>query len=144
MTRPGLVVALWLGSATALAGPPVPTSTNPIVGQRVTVPGGFYTNIGPGALKTMLVTKDFAFINVHVPTEGEIGQTDAHVPYDQVAQKIDQFPSDRAARLVLYCRTGHMSVTAAEALVRLGYTNVWNLEGGFTAWERAGFPLRKP
>ena len=81
---------------------------------------------------------------MHVPYEGEIAQTDAHLPYDQVARQLDRLPSDRGAMIVLYCRTGHMSVTAAETLVRLGYTNVWNLEGGFIAWERAGFPLRKP
>ncbi len=34
-----------------------------------------------------------------------------------------------------------MSATAAEALVGLGYTNVWNLEGGMIAWDQAGFPL---
>jgi rhodanese-related sulfurtransferase len=34
-----------------------------------------------------------------------------------------------------------MSTAAAQTLVRLGYTNVWHLEGGFIAWEQAGFPL---
>ncbi len=36
-----------------------------------------------------------------------------------------------------------MSAAAAETLVRLAYRDVWNLEGGFQAWERAGFPLSK-
>jgi len=35
-----------------------------------------------------------------------------------------------------------MSAAAAEALVGLGYTNVWNLDGGMIAWEGAGYPLR--
>jgi hypothetical protein len=34
-----------------------------------------------------------------------------------------------------------MSSIAAEKLVELGYTNVWNLSGGMAAWEQAGFPL---
>jgi rhodanese-related sulfurtransferase len=34
-----------------------------------------------------------------------------------------------------------MSVTAARALVRLGYTDVWNLDGGMIAWRAAGYPL---
>jgi rhodanese-related sulfurtransferase len=38
-----------------------------------------------------------------------------------------------------------MSAIAARALVKHGYTDVWNLDGGMIAWERAGYPLlRKP
>lgn len=36
-----------------------------------------------------------------------------------------------------------MSAIAAEALVRLGYRNVVDLEGGMVAWQRAGYPLVK-
>ena len=136
----GLVWAVVVASATMAAAAPPAAG----VGTKVAVPGGAYSNIGPTALQPLLTHKDFIFVNVHVPYEGEIAQTDAHLPYDQVARQLDRLPSDRGAMIVLYCRTGHMSVTAAETLVRLGYTNVWNLEGGFIAWERAGFPLRKP
>jgi rhodanese-related sulfurtransferase len=36
-----------------------------------------------------------------------------------------------------------MSNIAAEKLVGLGYTNVWNLDGGMVAWEQAGLPINK-
>ncbi len=91
----------------------------------------------------MLTKKNFFLVNVHVPYEGDIEQTDADLPYDQVEQQLGSFPSDRNAPIVVYCRSGRMSATAVETLVRLGYTNVWHLEGGFLAWERAGFPLSK-
>jgi rhodanese-related sulfurtransferase len=34
-----------------------------------------------------------------------------------------------------------MSNIAAETLVRLGYTNVWNLVGGMVDWRQRGYPL---
>jgi rhodanese-related sulfurtransferase len=34
-----------------------------------------------------------------------------------------------------------MSTQAARELVELGYTNVWNLAGGFNAWKAAGLPM---
>jgi rhodanese-related sulfurtransferase len=34
-----------------------------------------------------------------------------------------------------------MSSIAARALVKLGFTNVWNLDGGMIAWQEAGYPL---
>ena len=141
MRRASVVVATWVallvGSGIGMAAGP----TSEGAGTVVTAPGGTYRQIGPAALKTMLARKDFAFVNVHVPYEGEIAETDAHVPYDQVAQQITRFPAERNAKIVLYCRTGHMSRIAAETLVRLGYTDVWDLVGGFEGWKRAGFPL---
>ncbi len=34
-----------------------------------------------------------------------------------------------------------MSATAARELVKLGYTDVWNLDGGMIAWKQLGYPL---
>jgi rhodanese-related sulfurtransferase len=34
-----------------------------------------------------------------------------------------------------------MSITAAEELAKLGYTNLFNVDGGFLAWQAAGLLL---
>jgi phage shock protein E len=103
--------------------------------------GGHYTDVSPAGLASMLARKDFPLINVHVPYEGEIEGTDLLLPFDQVARNVAKLPADKSAKLVLYCRSGHMSAIAARALVGLGYTNVWNLEGGMIAWTDAGHPV---
>ena len=51
---------------------------------------------------------------------------------------------DRDRELVLYgsSSVSHDSVTAAEKLVRLGYSKVFVLTGGLAAWRQAGYPLK--
>lgn len=51
---------------------------------------------------------------------------------------------DPAKPLLVYCRSGRRSAEAAAALVKLGFANVRNLEGGILAWEKAGKPIVKP
>lgn len=41
---------------------------------------------------------------------------------------------DRATTLVLYCHHGVRSRTAAEHCIRMGFRDVWNVEGGIDAW----------
>ena len=112
-------------------------------GEKVTVAGGAYANVSAGELNTILKNKDFVFVNVHFPFEGNIAGTDLSIPYDQIAEpaNIAQLPVDKNAKIVLYCRSGRMSVIAAEELVKLGYTDIWNLEGGMVNWERGGFEI---
>jgi phage shock protein E len=130
---------LLLLSFVILAG----CQSKPAAGETVTVAGGSYQNITPDNLNAMLINKDFIFVNVHIPFEGNIADTDLSVPYDQIAepQYLSQLPTDKSAKIVLYCRSGRMSAIASEALVGLGYTNVWNLTGGMVEWERAGYEI---
>jgi rhodanese-related sulfurtransferase len=114
-----------------------------VTGTMVTVDGGSYLNVTSSELNSMLANKDFVFINVHIPFAGNIAGTDLSIPYDQIEQNLDKLPADKTAKVMLYCRSGRMSAIAAEALVKLGYTNIWNLDGGMVAWEQAGYEIQK-
>jgi len=120
-----------------------PQAAQPVTGKPVSVAGGSYFNITPAELKTMLGKKDFIFINVHIPFAGNIAGTDLSIPYDQIEQNLAKLPADKNAKIVLYCRSGRMSAIAAETLVKQGYTNLWNLDGGMAAWEQAGYEIQK-
>jgi rhodanese-related sulfurtransferase len=117
--------------------------SKPVPGETVTVSGGSYQNASVADLQTMLKNKDFMFVNVHIPFAGNIPGTDSSIPYDEIGQNLSQPPSNKNAKIVLYCRSGRMSEIAAEQLVSLGYTNVWNVEGGMVDWEQAGLELEK-
>lgn len=92
-------------------------------------------------LEQMLRKKDFLFLNVHIPYEGEIAPTDAFIPFDRIGDNLAVLPADKTAAIFLYCRSGRMSKIAATTLADLGYTGVSQLEGGMIAWEAAGYAL---
>lgn len=119
--------------------------SKPVTGKTIIADGGSYQNITPDELNTMLKNKDFVFVNVHIPFAGNITGTDLSMPYNQITEPahLGQLPTDKSARIVLYCRSGRMSEIAAEELVSLGYTNIWNLTGGMVEWERAGFEVEE-
>lgn len=60
-----------------------------------------------------------------------------HIPLDQLIA--DGVPFPASSRLVIYCATGSRSLLAAESLMRRGYAEVHNLEGGLSGWRRS-FP----
>ncbi len=113
----------------------------PAEGKEVQVNGGYYVDISPTQLNSMLETKDSPLVNVHIPYEGEIPQTDLFVPYNQIEENLLQFPQDKGAKIILYCRSGSMSAIAAKTLVELGFSNVWNLDGGMKEWDMQGYEL---
>jgi rhodanese-related sulfurtransferase len=119
---------------------PTSSAASGKVGERITVPGGSYTRLSPTELKSMMQREDVVLVNTHVPFEGNIPGTDHSIPYDEIGRRAQRLPGEEA-RIAVYCRSGTMSAEAARTLVRLGYTNVWDLGGGMLAWEKAGFPL---
>ena len=63
------------------------------------------------------------------------------IPLGQVERRA---PAELAPDRPVYvlCNSGNRSRKAAENLVRLGFTEVYNVSGGMQAWLRAGLPVK--
>ena len=63
------------------------------------------------------------------------------IPLAQVASRIAEACADPQAELLLICATGRRSLLACDELLKLGYSNVHSVQGGFERWRREGLPL---
>jgi rhodanese-related sulfurtransferase len=135
-------VAILIAGVVLLGGLLGSSSAGGVSGETVVQGnGGKWINVTPDRLSRMLEFKDFTFINVKTPYIGEIDRTDLYLPYDQLTARASELPQAKDAKIVIYCRTGTTSAIAAQTLVDLGYTNIWNLDGGMVAWEASGRKL---
>lgn len=73
--------------------------------------------------------------------EGFIPGTDFNIDFRQIQNRHQELRSELDSHIVVYCQSGHRSNIAAETLMRLGYTNVYNVEGSMNAWEEAKYPI---
>ena len=124
-------------SSSATPGPP-----DAAPGTVMTTPaGGHYVNLDPAETAALLERPDVTLINVHVPYEGEIEGTDLFLDYQRAAALESALPKDKNAAILVYCRSDRMSGLAADVWADAGYTRLFNLVGGFEAWQEAGYPL---
>lgn len=123
------LIAVAAACSTAPAAPPTPSAE------------AVYGTITIDEFAAALDQPDaYTVINVHIPYEGEVPNTDAQIPYNDIDALTAALP-DRNAPIILYCRSGRMSEEASRALIALGYTNVVDVPGGMNAWTTSGRDL---
>lgn len=61
-----------------------------------------------------------------------------NIPVNEVPVKIASTIPDKNATVYVYCLSGSRSVYAVEAMVQMGYKNVFNMTSGLLAWRSIG------
>ncbi|MFO7582108.1 rhodanese-like domain-containing protein [Guyparkeria sp.] len=86
-----------------------------------------------------------ALIDVREPNEWREGHIKGarHIPLGKLEGKLGDLRSEAPQEIVLYCRSGNRSGTAANILVKNGFENVSHLGGGIIAWESQNYPVSK-
>ncbi|MCD4686551.1 MAG: rhodanese-like domain-containing protein [Anaerolineae bacterium] len=85
-------------------------------------------------------------IDVRKPEEWGAGYIPSatHMQLEELMSFAGELPADLDADIVVYCKAGHRGNMAATMLRIMGYTNVLNLGGGFTAWAGADLEVEMP
>ncbi|MBI3141433.1 MAG: thioredoxin family protein [Bacteroidetes bacterium] len=100
-------------------------------------------DIGPERFKELVSSGSGIVLDVRTPGEvaqGTIGQASVIDIYDpDFEKKINLM--DKTKPIYVYCKSGGRSSSAANKLIKNGFAQVYNLQGGVMAWEASGFSL---
>lgn len=85
----------------------------------------------------------FYFIDVREDHEWEkshiIGAE--HLGRGILERDIENKIPDKTAEIILYCGGGFRSALSADNLQKMGYTNVYSMDGGYRDWKESNFPV---
>ncbi len=73
---------------------------------------------------------------------GHIGEA-RNIPAAELESQADSLKKWRDKNVITYDETGSGGAGAARTLTKLGFTKVFNLEGGLNAWTKDNLPLAK-
>lgn len=62
------------------------------------------------------------------------------IPFEELEQRVSELPANR--KVVFFSRVGVKGQEAAKILSRYGFEDVAMVDGGITAWEEDGLPVR--
>jgi rhodanese-related sulfurtransferase len=73
---------------------------------------------------------------------GHIGDA-RNVPARELESQADSLKKWRDKSVITYCDTGAEGAGGARTLMKLGFTKVFNLQGGLNAWIKESLPVAK-
>jgi len=89
---------------------------------------------GNGLLLDVRTDAEYADAHLKGSTQMDFYAND----FKEQVQKLDP-----TTPVYVYCRSGGRSGNAADIMKGMGFLEVYNLEGGITAWQGAGKPVEK-
>ena len=98
--------------------------------------------IDVSAAQAVAVLQDEKPTVIDVRTAGEYaaghlpGAINIDVEAPGFADSVSQLPKDES--YFVYCRSGNRSGVATEQMVQLGFTDLYDLQGGITDWQATG------
>ena len=85
--------------------------------------------------------EDYIILDVRTQEEygeGHIGSV-VLISVDELEGRLDELPEDKP--IIVYCKAGVRSNTAASILIENGFTQVYDMSGGILEWIDKGYPV---
>ncbi len=101
--------------------------------------------LGPVEATRLSNRENAVFLDVREDSEYQSGHIPQaiHIPYRQLAERVNELNRYRDAPLIAYCRSGTRSGSIGGLMKKNGFENVYNLGGGIAAWQSANLPVTK-
>jgi rhodanese-related sulfurtransferase len=87
----------------------------------------------------------FVLVDVREESEFNAGHLPGaiHLGKGVIERDIERALPDQQAPIVLYCGGGFRSALAADSIQKMGYTSVVSMDGGWRAWNEAGYEIEE-
>lgn len=96
-----------------------------------------YKNLNNDELK-QLIKNNKNILLIDVRTEEEFKknniETSINIPLQDLLYNLDELQNHHDKDIVIYCRSGHRSITACNLLAIEGFNRLYNLEFGIEAY----------
>jgi len=104
-----------------------------------------FRTIDPSEVARKAGREGVVLIDVREPNEWKEGHIKGarHIPLGKLDDRLGEIRSESPDEVVIYCRSGNRSATAANLLVKGGFEQVSHLGGGILAWESQNYPVSK-
>jgi rhodanese-related sulfurtransferase len=100
------------------------------------------TNVTANEVYKMISSnKDYFILDVRSKEEFDSGHIDGAylIPVSELENRLAELPQNKP--IIVYCRSGNRSTSAANILLEKGFKEIFNMTGGITEWQNEGFPL---
>lgn len=89
--------------------------------------------------------EDFLLIDTREDSEWSQGHVAGatHLGKGIIERDIERLVPDTDTEIILYCGGGYRSALAADALQKMGYTNVKSMAEGWRGWKERGLPVQE-
>lgn len=101
-------------------------------------------SVDPEHVKTAMDSgESCTILDVRTPGEFSRGKLNGsiNVPIDRLERDVHSQLPDTKQKIYVYCLSGARSAVAVEIMLKLGYSNVYNMSHGMLAWRVKYFPV---
>lgn len=135
---------LLVAAAVALGGCGGSDAAPPPPPEQAKAPAAAFPTVSPAQVAPDVRAGRTLLVDVREDREWQVGRAPGamHVPLADVERRLGEIRARaRGRRVAFVCRTGRRSAQAAAIAVAGGLVRVLNVDGGMSAWVRAGLPL---
>lgn len=100
--------------------------------------------ITPQEMQELLLMKEVQLVDVRTPEEYGAGYVENAINvnyYDDGFEKDLASKLDKSKPVCVYCKKGGRSAKAAAKLRDMGFTEVYDMKGGFDSWKSKDMPI---